>query len=223
MHLLQPSPMWFPYFGNQRRFVPYVKELLIGLGAKEGDSIFETNAGSHAISYHLATELGMRPIANDLGFYSYHIGRALSYRNPESVNIAAKGAALIEEHGYNPSPGSEAPDYLVDKWINFIHEQTLANNYTLVRGNLFETLDRHNAKFIYCDFAWPWKDGSYTQEYEITADTLGALLGDETPCSFEIANARRIPTLLLPDDHRLSNHVAQIAQQFQLFLDWLPK
>ena len=37
------------------------------------------------------------------------------------------------------------------------------------------------------------------------------------------ANARRIPTLLLPDNHRLSNHVAQIAQQFQLFLEWLPK
>jgi predicted alpha/beta-hydrolase family hydrolase len=34
------------------------------------------------------------------------------------------------------------------------------------------------------------------------------------------ASARRIPTLLLPDDHRLSNHVAQIAQQFQLFLQW---
>lgn len=37
------------------------------------------------------------------------------------------------------------------------------------------------------------------------------------------ANARRIPTLLLPDDHRLSSHVAQIAQQFQLFLEWLPQ
>lgn len=36
------------------------------------------------------------------------------------------------------------------------------------------------------------------------------------------AKARRIPTLLLPDDHRLSNHVAQIAQQFRLFLEWLP-
>lgn len=37
------------------------------------------------------------------------------------------------------------------------------------------------------------------------------------------ANARRIPTLLLPDNHRLSGHVEQIAQQFRLFLEWLPK
>lgn len=35
------------------------------------------------------------------------------------------------------------------------------------------------------------------------------------------ANARRIPTLLLPDDHRLSAHVEMIAQQFRLFLEQL--
>lgn len=36
------------------------------------------------------------------------------------------------------------------------------------------------------------------------------------------ANSRRVPTLLLPDDHRLSAHVEQIALQFRLFLEWLP-
>lgn len=35
------------------------------------------------------------------------------------------------------------------------------------------------------------------------------------------ANARRIPTLLLPDDHRLSVHVELIAQQFRQFLERL--
>ena len=35
-------------------------------------------------------------------------------------------------------------------------------------------------------------------------------------------NARRIPTLLLPDDHRLSAHVELIARQFRLFLQSLP-
>jgi hypothetical protein len=36
------------------------------------------------------------------------------------------------------------------------------------------------------------------------------------------AQTRGIPTLLLPDEHRLSSHVAQVAQQFRLFLEWLP-
>ena len=34
----------------------------------------------------------------------------------------------------------------------------------------------------------------------------------------QFAGARGIPTLLLPDDHRLSHHVEQVAQQFRSFL-----
>lgn len=191
MHLLQPSPLWFPYFGNQRRFVPFVKELLIGLGAKEGDTLFETNAGSHAISYHMALELGMRPIANDLGFYSHHIGLAL-HGEKASALIAATGAALIEEHGYNPGPGSVASKTAIDKWVDFINQQEKVSEYSSIRGNLFDTLKQNKGKFIYCDFAWPWKDGSYTQEYETTADTLGRILGDEAITEFKVASARRI-------------------------------
>lgn len=191
MHLLKSSPIWFPYFGNQRRFVPFVKELLVGLGAKEGDTLFETNAGSHAISYHMALELGIEPIANDLGFYSYHIGRAL-HGNESSALIAATGAALIEEYGYNPKPGSVASQAIIEKWADFIFQQRKVSKYSPIRGNLFDTLKQNSGKFIYCDFAWPWKDGSYTQEYETTADTLGQLLGDETTTEFKVASARRI-------------------------------
>jgi hypothetical protein len=191
MHLLKPSPLWFPYFGNQRRFVPFVSELLVGLGAKEGDTLFETNAGSHAISYHVAHELGLRPISNDLGCYSHHIGLALS-GDVEAALIAAKGAALIEAYGYNPESGRVADKELVDKWLAFISQQPKLPGYRAIRGNLFETLKNHTGKFIYCDFAWPWKDGSYTQEYETTADTLGQLLGDTAVTEFKVASARRI-------------------------------
>lgn len=37
----------------------------------------------------------------------------------------------------------------------------------------------------------------------------------------QFANARRIPTLLLPDDHRLANHVDMIGRQFRWFLQRL--
>lgn len=191
MHLLQASPIWFPYFGNQRRFVPFVKELLVGLGAKEGDVLFETNAGSHAISYHLATELGLHPIANDLGFYSYNIGLAISSNNSVAASITAKGAALIEQYGYNPTSDS-ADATIISKWMSMILLMQKAENYKVIRGNLFETLKQHSGKFIYCDFAWPWKDGTYTKEYEVTADTFSTMLGDKTVTTFQVASARRI-------------------------------
>lgn len=191
MHLLTKSPMWFPYFGNQRRFVPFVKELLVGLGAKEGDILFETNAGSHAISYHMSIELGIRPIANDLGFYSFHIGRALM-GNSDSALIAASGAALIDQYGYNPVLDAVAEQSSIDKWREFLSTQVKVSNYSPIRGDLFHTLKQYRGKFIYCDFAWPWKDGSYTKEYETTADTLGQLLGDNTVTEFKVASARRI-------------------------------
>lgn len=193
MHLLQSSPVWFPYFGNQKRFTPFVMELLKGLGAKEGDTLFETNAGSHAISYSAALELGMKPIANDLGFYSCAIGDALRGDQKGSV-IAARGAALIETYGYNPPSSAIVKDDLYEKWMSFIHDAPKVDpaRYTVSRGDLFKTAPAHKGDFIYCDFAWPWRDGSYTEEYEYSSDKLGALLGDETPCEFKVASARRI-------------------------------
>jgi hypothetical protein len=192
MHLLNPSPIWFPYFGNQRRFVPYVKELMIGLGAKEGDTIFETNAGSHAISYHLVKDLNMKAITNDLGFYSQNIGLSLT-GDSNAIRLAAKGAALVEEYGFGLQPRSLHPSKkLIIKWIDFISQQEVVHNYKVIRGNLFTTIQQHKAKFIYCDFAWPWKNGSYTKEYEVTVDSLGTMLGDTEKPSFELATARRI-------------------------------
>lgn len=191
MHLLNPSPLWLPYFGNQRRFVPFVKELLVGLGAKEGDKFFETNAGSHAISYHMATELGLHPTANDLGYYSQQIGKALT-GDGQSIIVAATGAALIEEHGYQPPFGARFDDRLFSKWTDFLVNQEKPESYQVIRGDLFQTLNQHSGKFIYCDFAWPWRDGSATEEYTVTADTLGILLGDQNSPTFKMASGRRI-------------------------------
>lgn len=191
MHLLSPSPKWLPYFGNQRRFVPFVKELLVGLGAKEGQSFFETNAGSHAIGYHVNKELGLQVKANDLGFYSFCIGRALSGDKDATV-VAAKGAALIEQYGYNPPLFSEPDPFLMSKWGHFLDEQSITKNYTTQRMNLFEAIRSEKGQFIYCDFAWPWRDGTATEEYETTVDTLGTILGDKTTTTFKVANGRRI-------------------------------
>jgi hypothetical protein len=190
MYLLQPSPPWFPYFGNQRRFAPYVLELLVGLGAEEGDTLFETNAGSHAISYAAATKMGLHCIANDLGYYSASIGRALT-GDGASALIAARGAALIEMQGYNPT-SDLVHMATMEKWVDFIEDLPKVRNYVPLRGDLFEMMEQDSAKFIYCDFAWPWKDGTATKEYETSSDTLGTLLGDEHKTTFKVASARRI-------------------------------
>jgi len=194
--LLEPSPTWLPYFGNQRRFVPYVLELLQGLGARPSDTFYETNAGSHAISWHVNKLLGLTTFANDLGAYSYAIGSALSGFDRDS-RTAALGAALIEEYGYlvpadAPTPNSET----IAKWIRFLREESATNENrrrtNVLRGDLFELLPSWSGDFIYCDFAWPWKDGSFTEEYEVTGDTLSLHLGDETETQFRMASSRRI-------------------------------
>jgi hypothetical protein len=193
MHLLTQSPAWFPYFGNQKRFTPFVLELLQGLGARPGQTFYETNAGSHAISYAVATQLGLKPTANDLGAYSCAIGRALC-GDTKAAATAALGAALIETHGYNPPADASVDHERVAAWLDFIYLQpkVMEANYQVTRGNLFENMLSATGDFIYCDFAWPWRDGSYTAEYETTADTLGSLLGDEVACTFQVASARRI-------------------------------
>lgn len=197
--LLQPSPQWLPYFGNQRRFVPYVLELLEGLGADPGDTFFETNAGSHAISWHANKSMGLRTTANDLGLYSASIGRALSDPSTgASLLLAARGAALIEEFGYQPPMDAQPNGALVDKWGEFLMAESRSNpnreDALVTRGNLFEVI-RHvgeGGDFVYCDFAWPWKDGSATEEYTVTSDSLSLLLGDEDAPDFRVVSGRRI-------------------------------
>lgn len=191
MHLLESSPEWLPYFGNQRRFVPFVLELLKGLGANEKSTFFETNAGSHAIGYHLSQELGLHVVANDLGAYSCAIGRALS-GDKASLDIAARGAAIIEQYGYNPPVDAKVWPDLYDKWTKFLLNQKTAERYEVTRGDLFDIVPTTSGDFIYCDFAWPWRDGSETEEYITSSDTLGKLLGDTRTCSFSIASGRRI-------------------------------
>ena len=182
----QASPQWFPYFGNQSRVADFIAGAFEWIGVRSGDSVFETNAGSHAISYVLNQRFGTHAIANDLGYYSNLIGKALT-GDMEAAKIVAKIASTIELEGYQPEKVNE---YHAMKWLDFIEKLPKAKNYENIRGNLFETMKP--ADFIYCDFAWPWKDGTYTEEYEYTADRIGSLYGDTLVSEFKMASARRI-------------------------------
>jgi|SRR6185437_8001261 len=67
----------------------------------------------------------------------------------------------------------------------------------------------------------------WSERFDMRADVEAMLIHgfhDElcpVSAAAAFANARRIPVLLLPDDHRLSAHVEFIARQFRLFLERL--
>lgn len=158
--LLQPSPEWPPYFGNQRRFVPFIVELLNGLGAGPGWELHETNAGSHAVAL-AAHSLGVRTLANDLGEYSYCLGQALyGYGGaylPRAARLAAefcndaaqegRWLGWLRSHRYQPPAGSRV---VRGDWRDFVAGQS-------------------GADILYVDFAWPWVTGEATAEYERTS------------------------------------------------------
>lgn len=76
--------------------------------------------------------------------------------------------------------------------------------------------------------ALPMAIPRWSQRFDMAADVPAMIVhgfDDELCPAMPVgvfANARRIPILLLPDDHRLSAHVDQIARQFRLFLQSLP-
>lgn len=75
--------------------------------------------------------------------------------------------------------------------------------------------------------ALPMAIPRWSQRFDMAAGVSAMIVhgfDDELCPAMPVAmfgNARRIPTLLLPDDHRLSAHVEPIARQFRLFLQSL--
>ena len=76
--------------------------------------------------------------------------------------------------------------------------------------------------------ALPMAIPRWSQRFDMAAGVPAMIVhgfNDELCPAMPVAvfgNARRVPTLLLPDDHRLSAHVEVIARQFRLFLQSLP-
>lgn len=198
-YLIQPSPFWPPYFGNQKRFAPYVAELFRGLGLKPGDTYYETNAGSHAVAC-AARAHGLSTHVNDAGAYSQALGNAL-YGDESYRRRAAVGAAVLEKWGYDLEgfdPSSMAPgDDRVEAWersLSDLRASCAAPGvpFSIRRGDLWDFVQEcPGGDVLYTDFAWPWRDGRATGEYEVTADKLSAYLDGSAP-AFRMSTARQI-------------------------------
>ncbi len=181
--MVRSSGIWPPYFGNQKRFAPYVMELLHGIGMTPGNSLYETNAGSHAIAYEARLNQ-YQTHTNDIGVYSQAIGYCLYGDLSEyMMSKAFLGAALLEQYGYDLKgavPTGVSPMRL-SHWrrIFMSFRQQSAQPWSITQGNLWDFIKHQEGDALYVDFAWPWRDGRSTEEYTSSADTLTKLLTGE--------------------------------------------
>ena len=183
-----------PYYGRQARVFEFFKEV-VGQTIKPGMVYAETNSGSMANAFAFA-KLGYKVIVNDISLYSNAIARAtmghlelpVQIQNVNinnCIDLAAYCASLIEQQGYNPEylPSFESVQTNFEKYIEHLIEirgQGIRAE-AIYNLDLFEYLKLlkekdTNVDIMFMDFAWPWRDGSETKEYETTADGLLSLL-----------------------------------------------
>ncbi len=145
---------------------------------------------------------GYKVIVNDISIYSNSIAKAvmsdddideikesnswLDDYNRTYIKRASLFAGLIEFYGYNPI----IPETLNDKLKKHIlkyekHLEKIKNQkvkaYKIYKEDLFNFIDKLKEEDIkvdvmFMDFAWPWRDGSKTTEYDTTANVFSALL-----------------------------------------------
>ena len=186
-----------PYFGQQSRFFEFFDKVISPL--MDGDGIYaETNSGSNGNAFVFA-EKGYKVIINDVGEYSNSIAKAiLSDEKPIIINElspnwlndykntyierASVYAALMDIYGYNaiiPRQLEARVKMNIDKYILQLERLNQKNirAYKIFQMELFDylkLLKKENivVDVLFMDFAWPWRDGSKTEEYNNTANLL---------------------------------------------------
>jgi len=192
-----------PYFGRQSRFFEFFDKCITPLMSKNG-IYAETNSGSNSNIYMFAKK-GYRVIANDVSLYSNSIAMAvMSNEKPKNIQLsnnwlddykktyidrAALFAGLIDKYGYNPQIPKEIDDDLKQRIDNYkenlknIKEKSVSA-YKIFNLDLFDYLKKLEEEKIivdvmFMDFAWPWRDGNLTNEYDTTANTFSDVLNEK--------------------------------------------
>lgn len=187
-----------PYFGQQSRFFKFFYDVIskyIGSGCVYA----ETNSGSNGNAYMFAKN-GYRVIVNDKGEYSNCIARAIL--SDDKLHLPAKDglapalekyshsyidraslfAGLMDEFGYNytiPQTFSKSTTQKINEYKDKLSALNRNNirAYRIYNEDLFEyfkILEKEGivVDAMFMDFAWPWRDGSKTFEYDTTANKL---------------------------------------------------
>ena len=191
-----------PYFGRQSRFFEFFDKCITPLLGKDG-IYAETNSGSNSNLFMFAKK-GYKVIANDVSVYSNSIAKAvMSDEEPKYtltndwtdqykktyIDRAALFAGLIDLYGYNPKVPSTLNDELkksiekYQKHLSIIKKMNV-KAYKIFNEDLFNYLnelkkEKISVDVMFMDFAWPWRDGTKTEEYDTTANVFSSIIGEE--------------------------------------------
>ena len=182
------------YFGQQSRFYSFFENIVDGL--LHGEGIYaETNSGSNINAYMYAKK-GYKVITNDISEYSFCVANAImsnklpinfsvKYRwldrySDSYVNRAAVFASIVDMYGYNADIPKELDEKLqikIEEYIKYFADinANKVRAYKSYNEELFCYLkklydENIQVDIMFMDFAWPWRDGNMTEEYNTTAN-----------------------------------------------------
>lgn len=198
------------YFGQQSRFFKFFEMIVDDL--LHGKGIYaETNSGSNGNAFMYAKK-GYKVITNDASEYSYSVANAIMSDNvPKEFNCkyewlnkycdsyigrASVFASVVDLYGYNAEIPSEVNDELENKINEYISYFKKINDekvrsYKSYNEDLFNYLkklkeEKINVDIMFMDFAWPWRDGSKTEEYNTTANIYSNVFEKSKIANIEI-------------------------------------
>lgn len=200
------------YFGQQSRFFEFFEKIVDDL--LHGKGVYaETNSGSNCNAYMFAKK-GYKVITNDVSEYSYSISKAimsddvpkkdkckydwLEVYSDSYVKRASVFAGVIDLYGYN----ANIPDninkelkrkieYYCKMFEDIKSKQVRAQgNYNYDLFEYLKYLNNNNIRvdIMFMDFAWPWRDGSKTEEYNTTANTYSNIFSGNIKKDIDIWN-----------------------------------
>lgn len=192
------------YFGQQARFFEFFEKVVDQL--LQGKGIYaETNSGSNANAYMFAKK-GYEVITNDASEYSYSIAKAvmsddkinnaickyewLNNYSSTYIERAAVFASVVQLYGYNASIPETLNSELKEKieyYINYFKNLNKNNvrTYKSYNNDLFDYFkklqeEKINVDVMFMDFAWPWRDGTKTDEYDTTANIYSNIFNNNS-------------------------------------------
>lgn len=198
------------YFGQQSRFFNFFEMIIDDL--LHGKGIYaETNSGSNGNAFMYAKK-GYQVITNDASEYSYSVANAIMSDNvPKKfdskydwlkkysnsyIDRAAVFASVVDLYGYNAEIPSEVSDELENKINEYISYFKKINDekvrtYKSYNEDLFNYLkklreENISVDIMFMDFAWPWRDGSKTEEYNTTANIYSNVFEKSKIANIEI-------------------------------------
>ena len=198
------------YFGQQSRFFKFFEMIVDDL--LHGKGIYaETNSGSNGNAFMYAKK-GYKVITNDASEYSYSVANAIMSDNiPKEFNCkyewlnkycdsyigrASVFASVVDLYGYNaeiPSEVNEELENKINEYISYFKKinDEKVRSYKSYNEDLFNYLkklkeEKINVDIMFMDFAWPWRDGSKTEEYNTTANIYSNVFEKSKIANIEI-------------------------------------